>query len=56
MRRIFAAISILSGILTFAAAAVVFKDGSDVNAIVACIPASICFLTASLTEYMEEDA
>jgi len=55
MRKVFAAISILSGILTFVAAAFVFKDGSDINAVVACIPAFICFATGSITDYMEDE-
>ena len=55
MRKVFAAISILSGTLTFVAAAFVFKDGSNINAVVACIPAFICFATGSITDYMEDE-
>ncbi len=46
MRKLMTFVSVLTGVLTFAAVAYAGRDGSTFSAAYACIPALICIMTA----------
>lgn len=46
MRKVMVLVSVVTGILTFAAVAYAGREGSNFNAAFACIPALICIMTA----------
>lgn len=46
MRKLMTVLSFVFGALTFAAVAFAGREGSNLNIVIACIPALLCIMTA----------
>lgn len=54
MRKIMSVLSVLFGVVTFAAIAYANREGSSFNVAFACVPALICMMTAIAGDRADE--